>query len=137
MRFRAEQHLRRQSEIRAVREQGRRVDCRAFTLWWKLRPSDAAEASPGVPMPIRAPAPKTPRVCVIASTAAVGGAVLRNRAKRRLREIFRAQQHLVPAGCDLLLVARHAATREPIPALEKKFSDACAQIARPASPPKA
>lgn len=131
MRFRAEQHLRRQSEIRAVREQGRRVDCRAFTVWWKLRPPVSVDA------PASRPAPKTPRVCVIASTAAVGHAVLRNRAKRRLREIFRAQQHLVPAGCDLLLVARHAATREPIPALEKRFSDACAQISRPASPEKA
>jgi ribonuclease P protein component len=130
MRFRAEQHLRRQSDIRAVREQGRRVDCRAFTVWWKLRaPAPAASAT--------APTPATPRVCVIASTAAVGHAVLRNRAKRRLREIFRAQQHLVPVGCDLLLVARHAATREPIPALEKRFGEACAQISRPASPQKA
>jgi ribonuclease P protein component len=127
MRFRAEQHLRRQSEIRAVRELGRRVDCRAFTVWWKLRPSESAAPASDQP------APRTPRVCVIASTAAVGHAVLRNRAKRRLREIFRAQQHLVPAGCDLLLVARHATTREPIPVLEKKFGDACAQIARPAS----
>jgi ribonuclease P protein component len=134
MRFRAEQHLRRQSDIRAVREQGRRVDCRAFTVWWKLRtPASATTAQPEA-LPDVALAKSGPRVCVIASTAAVGHAVLRNRAKRRLREIFRAQQHLVPVGCDLLLVARHAATREPIPALEKRFGEACAQISRPASP---
>lgn len=114
MRFRAEQHLRRQSDIRAVREQGRRVDCRAFTVWWKLR-------APG-------PAPADARVCVIASTAAVGAAVQRNRAKRRLRELFRAQQQLVPAGCDLLLVARAAAGQRPMPELAQKFSDACRQI---------
>ncbi len=115
MRFRAEQHLRRQSDIRAVREQGRRVDCRAFTLWWKSRETPAVN-------------PETPRVCVVASTAAVGPAVKRNRAKRRLREIFRAHQNLVPANCDLLLVARAATTTEPLAALEQKFTDACRRI---------
>lgn len=131
MRFRPEQHLRRQSDIRAVREQGRRVDCRAFTLWWKLRTPDSAVASSGPPART---APSTPRACVIASTAAVGGAVKRNRAKRRLREIFRAQQQLVPAGCDLLLIARAAAGQQPIPELSQKFSDACRQIAAATSP---
>ncbi len=115
MRFRAEQHLRRPGEIRAVREQGRRVDCRAFTLWWKTR-----DASP-VAQP-------SARVCVIASTAAVGGATRRNRAKRRLREVFRHQQHAVPAGCDLLLIARAAVVDAPLADLEKTFSEACRRI---------
>jgi ribonuclease P protein component len=119
MRFRAEQHLRRPGEIRAVREQGRRLDCRAFTVWWKRREADTA--SP------------TPRVCVIASTAAVGGATRRNRAKRRLREVFRHQQHAVPAGCDLLLIARAAVIDCPLPELEKKFADACRQIEAPST----
>jgi ribonuclease P protein component len=71
----------------------------------------------------------TPRVCVIASTAAVGHAVLRNRAKRRLREIFRAQQHRLPNNCDLLLIARSGATSWPIPELERKFLEACRHLA--------
>ena len=131
MRFRPEQHLRRQSDIRAVRETGRRVDCRAFTVWWKRRDTPAAEiaghATAARPAP--ALASSAPRVCVIASTAAVGAAVRRNRAKRRLREVFRSHQQLVPAGCDLLLIARAAATEQPLPELAQKFSDACAQIA--------
>jgi ribonuclease P protein component len=121
MRFRREQHLRRQSDIRAVRELGRRVDCRAFTLWWKPREGSATGAPPA------------PRVCVIASTKAVGNAVRRNRAKRRLREVFRHQQHRLPPACDLLLVARAAATQWPLPQLEKQFAEACAQIAPAAS----
>lgn len=121
MRFRPEQHLRRQTDIRAVREQGRRVDCRAFTIWWKRRDP----AGPGT----RPPRP-TPRVCVIASTAAVGNAVRRNRAKRRLREVFRDQQHLVPQDCDLLLIARAAATTAGLPDLQKRFGEACAQISK-------
>ena len=120
MRFRAEQHLRRQGDIRAVREKGRRVDCRACTVWWKHR-----ETPPAVPA--------AARVCVIASTAAVGAATERNRAKRRLREVFRHQQHLVPAGCDLLLIARAAAVQWPLPELEKKFAEMCGQIAPPQS----
>ena len=59
--------------------------------------------------------PAGARVCVIASTAAVGNAVRRNRAKRRLREIFRHQQSAVPAECDLLLIARGAAVDVPMP----------------------
>lgn len=125
MRFRPDQHLRRQAEIRAVREQGRRLDCRAFTVWWKRR-----EANPDTAVaPTAAATGEAPRVCVIASTAAVGGAVRRNRAKRRLREVFRQQQHLVPAGCDLLLIARAAATTCDMDELQKRFAEACGHIA--------
>ena len=126
MRFRAEQHLRRQGDIRAVREQGRRVDCQAFTVWWKPRRSETT------------PTEKSPaRVCVIASTKAVGHAVLRNRAKRRLREVFRHQQEHLPPNCDLLLIARSAAMRWPIAELEKRFAEACTQITPPRKGPEA
>lgn len=118
MRFRPEQHLRRQTDIRSVREGGRRIDCRAFTIWW--RPRDQPATPTGAPAPAR--------VCVIASTAAVGNATRRNRAKRRLREVFRQQQSEVPAGHDLLLIARAAANEWPMPELAKKFRDACHQI---------
>lgn len=117
MRFRPEQHLSRQSDIRVVRERGRRVDCRAFTLWWKRRDT-----------PLEQKLPDTARVCVVASTAAVGGAVRRNRAKRRLREVFRHHQNLVPAGCDLMLIARAAATDRPMTELTQRFAEACGTI---------
>lgn len=124
MRFRPEQHLSRQSDIRVVREQGRRVDCRAYTIWWKRRipPTDATSTNPDIA-----------RVCVVASTAAVGNAVRRNRAKRRLREVFRQHQQLVPVDCDLMLIARAAAQYTPITELGRKFTEACAQIT-PATP---
>ena len=100
------------------------MDCRAFTLLWRTRP---ASVPPGTSVGTR--------VCVVASTAAVGAAVQRNRAKRRLREVFRHHQNLVPAGCDLMLIARAAATRWPLAELEKKFTEACGQIS-PASLPE-
>ena len=120
MRFRPEQHLRRPADFRTVREQGRRIDCGAFTVWFFRR--DAA------------PAPSArPRLGVVASIAQVGAAVQRTRAKRRLRAIFRAHQALVPAGSDLLLVARAAVNRLEYPLLEQKFADACRKLLPPAS----
>ena len=123
MRFRPEQHLCRQSDIRAVRAEGRRFDARAFTAWWLPRPAGAS--------PVR-----LPRACVIASTAAVGHAILRNRAKRRLRELFRCHQTLLPADCDFLLIARAAMNQRPYAELEKIFVHSCVQIAALAAPPK-
>ena len=117
MRFRSEQHLRRQSEIRAVRERGRRVDGGAFVLWWRERaPEEGVPSEWG------------PRVCVVASKAAVGMAVARNRAKRRLREVFRKHQGLVAPGLDLMLVARSAAVRWDFEVLAQKFQEACRRL---------
>ena len=128
MRFRPEQHLRHQRDIRAVREQGRRFDCRAFTIWWKTRGAIPAAAS-GDPAALPPVSPiNIPRVCVIASSAAVGRAVLRNRAKRRLREVFRHQQQHLPTNCDLLLIARSGTTTWPLPELERKFAEACRHL---------
>jgi ribonuclease P protein component len=117
MRFRAEQHLRRQNDFRSLRAQGRRVDRGAFTLWWRRR-ENAGQTPPSVV-----------RVAVVASTAAVGPAVRRNAAKRRLREIFRRHQDLVPPGSDLLLVARASLNRLEFAEAETKFVDACRQLA--------
>lgn len=121
MRFRPEQHLRRQHDIRIVREQGRRLECRAFTVWWRRR-------EPAGVVSVSGPVPATPRVCVIASTTAVGNAVKRARAKRRLREVFRAHQGAVPTDCDLLLIARAQALNWPLPELAQKFTEVCRQI---------
>ncbi len=117
MRFRPEQHLRRQADFRAVRAEGHRVDCGAFTLWWHRRNAPAKETSA--------------RVGVVASIAAVGAAVQRTRAKRRLREVFRHHQNLVPVDCDLLLVARAAVLRLGYAEVEQKFIAACRKITPP------
>ena len=49
-----------------------------------------------------------PRLGVTASRK-VGGSVVRNRVKRRIREAFRAERALLPAGSDLVVIARPAA----------------------------
>ncbi|HEX3728791.1 MAG TPA: ribonuclease P protein component [Opitutaceae bacterium] len=116
MRFRPEQHLRRQGDIRLVREEGNRLDCRSFVVWARRRG------------PEQPPAAGT-RMTPVASIAAVGDAVQRNRAKRRLREVYRRHQAEVPAGFDLLVVARSAVNRRPFAELERNFAEACGRIA--------
>lgn len=120
MKLRAVQRLRRNDDFRAVREQGRRIDCGAFLLTWRTRPAE----SPAAPA----------RVGVVASRASVGDAVHRNRAKRRLREIYRRHQTLVPSGFDLVLTARAALLRLDFSEVEQRFTNACRQLA-PVTPP--
>ncbi len=118
MHLRAGQRLRRNSDFRAVREQGRRMDCGAFLLTWRIRSAD----EPAAPA----------RVGVVASRAAVGNAVHRNAAKRRLRELYRRHQHLVPPGVDLVLTARAALLRMEFTEAAQRFTHACGKL--PATP---
>ena len=125
MRFRPEQHLRRQSEIRAPRERGTRVDCQAFAVW-HLRRNQPPSGAPDCEA--------LPRLCVVASGASVGGAILRNRAKRRLREVFRRHQDVLPRDTDIVIVARQAVNRRPFADLERRFLEACRRIAETKAP---
>jgi ribonuclease P protein component len=120
MKLRAGQRLRRNDDFRAVREQGRRIDCGAFLLTWRLRP-------------VESPADSA-RVGVVASRASVGDAVHRNRAKRRLREIYRRHQTLVPPGLDLVLTARAALLRLEFSEVEQRFTTACRKLAPVTTP---
>jgi ribonuclease P protein component len=72
--------------------------------------------------------PSAPRACFVASTQAVGGAVERNRAKRRMRDIFRRNQGLLPRSCDLMVVARRSVNHWPYAQLERAFNDASGRI---------
>ncbi|MDX2186512.1 MAG: ribonuclease P protein component [Opitutaceae bacterium] len=116
MRFRPEQHVRRQRDFQLAREQGRRIECGGFTLWYRARPS--GEVAEGVGA----------RVGVVASTSSVGGAVQRNRAKRRLRELFRRHQAVVPSNVDLLLVARRSCNGLELQEMEKRFIETCRRV---------
>jgi ribonuclease P protein component len=49
----------------------------------------------------------------------LGHAVVRNRARRRLREAYRLQEDAFQPGWDIVVVARHRC-------VEAKFSDLCA-----------
>lgn len=59
------------------------------------------------------------RAAVVAGRR-VGGAVQRNRAKRRLRAVLRAEG--VPDGFDLVVVARSGAVIAPYPLLLREYA---------------
>ncbi|NDC75463.1 hypothetical protein EBZ70_09315 [bacterium] len=94
MRFRPEQHLRRQGDFDHIRNVGRRFDCGAFTVFYAPRRPPLTPVNTTDAPPPTAPAPA--RAGFVASRSAVGNAVARARAKRRLREGFRAHQAAFP-----------------------------------------
>ena len=115
MRFRAVSHLRRPAEFTRVRSEGRRYQCGGFVLWAASRAEDSV-------------AETGPRAGFVASKAAVGNAVARNRAKRRLREVFRNHQNLVSPRTDLILQARRSLNGLEYGEIEKRFLKACADL---------
>ena len=53
----------------------------------------------------------------------VGGAVVRNRARRRLREAYRRQQHVLRASVDVVFISR------PV-VLTRRFTDLLEEMRR-------
>ncbi len=51
----------------------------------------------------------------------VGGAVVRNRVRRRLRELFRAREAMLYPGHDIVIVARVRAAQAPFSALGREM----------------
>lgn len=58
----------------------------------------------------------------------LGSAVVRNRIRRRLREIVRAQEDKLPCGYDIVIVARTAAVNAEFSALAGAFTAAAEKL---------
>lgn len=67
------------------------------------------------------------RLGVTVSTK-LGGAVVRNRARRRLREVYRLAQGDLVQGFDIIAVARGRAVDGPYDRLTKAFYRACREL---------
>ena len=71
------------------------------------------------------------------ATRRIGGAVVRNRAKRRLREAARATfPGLARGGCDYVLIARSGATGRAWPRLLDDVKSALIRLAADLGAPK-
>jgi len=108
-RFRAGSHIRRRPEFQLVYETGARLHGRLMTVF--VLPRGDSRTRLG-----------------IAATKKLGGAVVRNRAKRLLREVFR--QHANPPGLDIVVVPRAALLDAPIAAIESDYASCVDRRAR-------
>ena len=58
----------------------------------------------------------------------LGGAVVRNRARRRIREVCRLAQNEMKQGFDIVVVARSKAVDGPYDKLTRAFCRACREL---------
>lgn len=95
--------LRRKADFEALARRGRSRSDRLLQL--RALRTDRGETRIGI---------STPR--------AIGGAVERNRARRRLRELMRERYATLPPGWDLLLIVRPEAARATYDELRQTLS---------------
>ena len=104
LRFPKSRRLTRDSEFRWVRSEGQSVRGEMLTLGFLKNGESAAPSRAG-----------------FITSRRVGGAVVRNRTRRRLREIFRKHQHEIRGGVWVVTVASARAARETSHALEDEW----------------
>lgn len=76
----------------------------------------------------RAAGPEAPRRAGFAVSRQIRGAVARNRARRRLREAYRASRSAAPAHVDIVVIARAAALTAPMTKLSTEMQRALSAI---------
>jgi ribonuclease P protein component len=103
--------LRKGREFRAVFDGGSSVANALAALY--VLPSDRGETRVG-----------------IAAGRRLGGAVARNRHRRRWREVLRRNAAALPAGVDLVLVSRARAASAPFAELERALLDLLGRLRR-------
>jgi len=60
----------------------------------------------------------------------VGNAVVRNRVRRKLRELFRTRRSELPKGLDMVLIARNSAATAEWPAYVRAFDRVVSELRR-------
>ena len=86
----------------------------------RLYAKGKSAAAPALVLYVRRNGNKENRLGLTVSTK-VGKAVVRNKVRRRLREIYRLHQHELTRGWDLVLVARVKTAFVPYAVLERDF----------------
>jgi len=100
MRLPRERRIRASADFQRLRSQGSRLDCGPFLL--NIGPAEVgAEVEPA-------------RFAVVVAKKAIPLAVNRNRAKRLARELFQTDPEALPAGWEVVLIARPSLLRKPL-----------------------
>jgi ribonuclease P protein component len=108
-----QQRLRKRSEFTAVQGRGKKLHTERFLVFVLPR----AEAS----LPTR---------LGITVSKKVGGAVVRNRVKRLVREAFRRRKALFPHGLDVVFIAKKEAVDVELDGLLREVEKLCRKLPR-------
>jgi ribonuclease P protein component len=111
--FRPREHIRRRTDFEATYESGVKVNGRLMTMF--VRATDVQHARLG-----------------IAATRKIGGAVIRNRAKRLTRELFRNYKPTAPL--DIVVIPRREFLDASYSSLEREFRALLERAARSPQP---
>ena len=111
--FRAAEHIRARADFERVYNTGRRLSGRLMTMF--VGPNGTTAPRLG-----------------IAATRKIGSAVIRNRAKRLARELFR--HHKPPGGLDIVVVPRREMLDASYVTLEAEFRALLDRRDEPARP---
>jgi ribonuclease P protein component len=111
--FRPHEHIRRRADFEAVYSAGVKINGRLMTIF------------------VRQNGGPSPRLGV-AATRKIGGSVVRNRAKRLTREVFRT--HKPAAALDIVVVPRREFLDAPYSSLEREFGALVERAARSPQP---
>ena len=101
-------------QFKTVYGEGHRTGCRCFTIYGLPNSIDRCRLG-------------------LTVTRKVGCAVVRNRIKRMLREVFRHNRPRLDVPLDLVVNARAALLERPAPEIEREFLDCYARLARRSS----
>ena len=110
-RFRKEARLRRRAEFLKVQEQGQKIN--ADCLLALVLPNASGHARIGLTVSNK-----------------VGNSVIRNKIRRRLRELYRKRQPSLPRGLDLVVIARNSAAQADFAGLSRAFERVTSELAR-------
>jgi ribonuclease P protein component len=105
--------LRRRSEFLKVQERGTKVSADCLVVL--VLPNGRADG--------------LTRLGLTVSTK-VGNAVVRNRLRRRLRELFRTRREALPGGLDMVIIARTSAAEADWARLVRAFERVSTELSR-------
>ena len=106
-------HVRKRAEFERIQTTGARVSTERFVLIFAAQSVPTGSARLG-----------------ITASRRIGGAVVRNRAKRLVRAAFRATLALFPAGIDLVVIVRRPLGDRKLAAVVAEWQGARAVIGR-------
>ena len=111
--FPKEVRLRRRKEFLRVQEKGQKIDAGLLLALVLKNQQPLADLRVGLTV-----------------SAKVGNAVVRNRVRRRLRELFRTRREALPKGLDMVLIARTSAAKAEWQDFVRAFDRLEAQLQR-------